>query len=54
MSCSVIAPFAMMADAFSTAVFLLGVSKGKQLIEQLALKGLLITSELEINKVGGI
>lgn len=53
-SCSVIAPFAMMADAFSTASFLLGVKKGKQLIEHLALKGILITSELQINKVGGI
>lgn len=53
-SSSVIAPFAMMADAFSTAAFLLGSRKGKQLIESLDLKGLLITSGLQIVKVGGI
>jgi FAD:protein FMN transferase len=53
-SCSVIAPFAMMADAFSTAVFLLGMKEGKRLVEQLDLTGYLITSELQIERVGGI
>lgn len=53
-SSSVIAPFAMMADAFSTASFLLGVEKGKALLEELDLKGLLITPELQIVRVGGI
>ena len=53
-SCSVIAPFAMMADAFSTASFLLGVKKGKKLLEQLDLQGILITSALQIERVGGI
>jgi thiamine biosynthesis lipoprotein len=53
-SCSVIAPFAMMADAFSTASFLLGAASGKRLIEQADLKGILITSGLEIVKVGGM
>ncbi|MDB4868698.1 MAG: thiamine biosynthesis protein ApbE [Cohnella sp.] len=53
-SCSVIAPFAMLADAFSTAAFLLGVDRGKALIEQADLKGILITSKLQIATVGGI
>ncbi|MFD0681379.1 MULTISPECIES: FAD:protein FMN transferase [unclassified Paenibacillus] len=53
-SCSVIAPYAMMADAFSTASFLLGLDRGRTLIEQLDLKGILITSDLQIYRVGGI
>ncbi len=53
-SSSVIAPFAMMADAFSTVSFLLGGEKGKSLLEELDLKGLLITPELQIVRVGGI
>jgi FAD:protein FMN transferase len=52
-SSSVIAPFAMMADAFSTAVFLLGYEKGKELMEDVNLKGLFITPELQIVSVGG-
>jgi thiamine biosynthesis lipoprotein len=51
-SCSVIAPFAMMADAFSTAAFLLG-EKGEKLIEDVGLTGKLITPELKIVSVGG-
>jgi thiamine biosynthesis lipoprotein len=53
-SCSVIAPFAMMADAISTTSFLLGLDEGKSLIEQADLKGILITSGLQIVRVGGI
>jgi thiamine biosynthesis lipoprotein len=53
-SCSVIAPFAMMADALSTASFLLGITDGITLIEQADLKGILITSGLQIARVGGI
>ncbi|NOU86040.1 FAD:protein FMN transferase [Paenibacillus sp. LMG 31460] len=52
-SCSVIAPYAMMADAFSTAFFLLGLDRGSTLIEQVDLKGILITSDLQIYNVGG-
>jgi thiamine biosynthesis lipoprotein len=52
-SCSVIAPYAMMADAFSTAFFLLGLDRGRTLIEQVDLKGILITSDLQIYNVGG-
>jgi thiamine biosynthesis lipoprotein len=53
-SCSVVAPFAMMADAISTSSFLLGLDGGKSLIEQADLKGILITSNLQVIKVGGI
>jgi thiamine biosynthesis lipoprotein len=53
-SCSIIAPFAMLADAFSTAAFLLDGDSGKALIEQADLKGLLITPELQIVRIGGI
>ncbi|SEN73510.1 thiamine biosynthesis lipoprotein [Paenibacillus sophorae] len=53
-SCSVMAPYAMLADAFSTASFLLGAESGKMLIEQADLKGILITPELHIVKAGGI
>jgi thiamine biosynthesis lipoprotein len=52
-SCSVIAPYAMMADAFSTASFLLGLDRGRALIEQVDLRGILITSDLQICRVGG-
>jgi len=53
-SCSVIAPFAMMADAFSTAAFLMGLDGGQSLIKQAELKGILITSDLQITKIGDI
>ncbi len=53
-SCSIIAPFAMMADAFSTVAFLLSEEEGKQLMEDLNLRGMLITPELQIVKAGGI
>jgi FAD:protein FMN transferase len=53
-SFSVIAPFAMMADAFSTASFLLGAESGEILIEQADLKGILITPGLQIIRIGGI
>jgi thiamine biosynthesis lipoprotein len=53
-SCSVIAPFAMMADAFSTASFLLGAESGRVLVEQAGLKGIWITPDLQIVTDGGI
>jgi thiamine biosynthesis lipoprotein len=52
-SCSVIAPFAMMADAFSTAAILLGSGKGEKLVERAGLRGQFITPELQIVRVGG-
>jgi len=52
-SCSVVAPFAMLADAFSTTAFLLGADDGVAFIEQADLKGILITPDLQIVTVGG-
>lgn len=52
-SCSVIAPFAMMADAFSTAAFL-EKDHGPELIERTGLKGILISPELQAVRLGGI
>lgn len=46
LSCTVIAPYAMMADAFSTAAFVLGAEKGIALLDSLELPGLMITPEL--------
>ena len=53
-SVSIIAPFAMMADAFSTASFLLGGEKAKEFLEEMNLKGILVTPELQLIKAGGI
>lgn len=52
-SSSVIAPFAMMADGFSTVSFLLGEDRVKKLLEELNLKGVMITPDLQMLKVGG-
>ncbi len=52
-SCSVIAPFAMLADAFSTAVFLIDSKSGTELIETIGGRGLFITPELKKVRVGG-
>ncbi|WP_084797828.1 FAD:protein FMN transferase [Neobacillus mesonae] len=49
-SCSVIAPYTMMADAFSTVAFLPG---GEIVMQELELKGLLMTPELQIKRIGG-
>jgi thiamine biosynthesis lipoprotein len=48
-SCTVIAPFAMMADAFSTAAFILGSDKGLAQLENVGLDGLCILNSLEIH-----
>ncbi|HJV17693.1 MAG TPA: FAD:protein FMN transferase [Bacillales bacterium] len=53
-SLSIIAPFAMMADAFSTVAFLSGVTKSKEIVESTGVKGIFIKSDLDIVKVGGI
>ena len=53
-SCSIIAPFAMMADAFSTVAFLLSEEEIEKLIADLNIKGILITPNLQIVKAGGI
>ena len=48
LSCTVIAPFTMMADAFSTAAFILGAEKGIRQLELVGLDGILITPTLEM------
>ena len=53
-SCSVAAPFAMMADGFSTAVFLQGFKSGRRFMEDLELRGLLITPDLHVVRIGGV
>lgn len=46
LSCTVIARFAMMADALSTAAFVLGVEKGLELLEMCDVDGIFVTSDL--------
>lgn len=53
-SCSVVAPYAMMADAFSTAAFAIGGEEGIALIADAGLQGLILTSDLRIKRIGGI
>lgn len=53
-SCSVIAPFAMLADAFSTAAFLLGNDEGITLLKEHELKGILVKPGLQIDRIGVI
>jgi thiamine biosynthesis lipoprotein len=48
LSCTVIAPFTMLADAFSTAAFILGAEKGIRQLELAGLDGILITPTLEM------
>ncbi|SEM92565.1 FAD:protein FMN transferase [Paenibacillus sp. OV219] len=53
-SCSVVAPFAMLADGFSTAAFAMGSAEGKDFVEEAGLKGIWIAPDMKITKVGGI
>lgn len=48
MSCTVIAPFAMLADGLSTAVFLLGQQRGLELLESMDMEGLAVASNLDV------
>lgn len=52
-SCSVVAPFAMLADAFSTAVFLIDSKSGPDLVDSIGGRGIFITPELKMVRVGG-
>ncbi len=47
LSLTVVAPYTMMADALSTAAFILGKEKGLEFLEKLGVNGLLVTSSLE-------
>ncbi len=53
-SCTVIAPFAMMADALSTSAFILGEKAGIDLLEETESNGLIITSSLDIYETKGM
>lgn len=48
LSCSVIAPFAMLADAFSTAAIILGPNEGLNKIEEMGLDCLMITRDMDV------
>jgi thiamine biosynthesis lipoprotein len=52
-SATVIAPSAMVADALSTAVFVLGPAEGLALLERHGLEGLLVTPALERHATRG-
>ncbi|MDO7906276.1 FAD:protein FMN transferase [Paenibacillus sp. JX-17] len=52
-SISLKAPYAMMADAFSTAAFLYGPDKGAAWIEAMGLTALFVTGQLDIINIGG-
>ncbi|WP_283746921.1 FAD:protein FMN transferase [Bacillus cereus] len=53
-SCTVIAPFTMMADAFSTAAFLLGKKERAALLKNVDLEGMWVTSSLDIKMTQGM
>lgn len=47
-SATVVAPFAMMADALSTAAFVMGLPQGLQFLEECDVEGLLVSPDLSI------
>lgn len=47
-SCTVIAPYTMLADGLSTAVFLLGQRRGLEMLESMEFEGLTISSALDL------
>lgn len=47
-SCTVLAPLTMLADAVSTAAFLLGAKRAKEFVDDMALAALFIRDTLEI------
>ncbi|MGG1550217.1 FAD:protein FMN transferase [Paenibacillus ferrarius] len=53
-SCSVIARYALMADACSTALFLMDRTEVRAVLEQWNLKGILIDQTLQVNRIGGV
>jgi thiamine biosynthesis lipoprotein len=53
-SVTVVAPTAMMADALATAAFVLGPTRGLELLREHDVAGLLITPELEQFRTGGL
>lgn len=53
-SSTVIAPFAMMADAFSTASFILGIEEGKKLLQKVQLEGMLVDRKERCYSTSGV
>lgn len=53
-SATVIAPYAMLADAFATVFFLLDADRGIDLLKRMGLRGILISKDLQIYRIGGI
>ncbi len=53
-SSTVVAPFAMLADAFSTAVFISGFDQGLHLLNQEGLDGILVSSDFKLNSTKGM
>jgi len=54
LSCTAIAPLAMLADGFSTAAFLLGSRCGLELLESAGLEGLTVSSALDVSMTRGM
>lgn len=54
LSSTVIAPFTMVADAFSTVAFILGKDKGIEFLENAGLEGMVITNSLEVISTKGM
>ena len=54
MSVTVVAPTAMLADAVSTAAFVLGAAEGLRLFERLGVDGLVVTASLEFVATPGM
>lgn len=53
-SSTVMAPFAMMADAFSTVTFLLGSKAGIDMLNEIELNGLLVDASLALHMTPGM
>ena len=53
-SATVVAPGAMLADALSTAAFVLGAAEGIALLERMGVDGLIVTPEIERYETRGL
>lgn len=54
LSSTVIAPFAMLADAFSTVTFLEACTQGLSLLEQVGLDGIIVDESLAVHTTQGV
>jgi len=53
-SATVVAPGAMLADALSTAAFVLGAAEGIALLDRMGVDGLIVTADLERHETRGL